>query len=264
MPLEPLADRGFGSRAEAYEQARPGWPSEVVEELVRELGVSLESTVVDLAAGTGKLTRQLVERAGRVIAVEPSAAMRNKLAAIVEAADPLDGTADAMPLPDASADAVFIAEAFHWFATGEAVTEIARVLRPGGGLALLWNVHAWHGDEPSLAEVGKLVAARRASGETREDRLHSGRWRQAFEGSAGELFEPFHEIEVEHRQVVDLEGLLLHMSTWSFISALDDGERESLLAEARAVLERELPDPDRIVIPYRTVAHWTRRRAGWR
>ncbi len=260
MPLEPLAERGFGARADEYERARPDWPPELVDEVVRELGVTPESTVVDLAAGTGKLTRRLVSYARRVIAVEPSAAMREQLGAIVPAAEALDGTAEAMQLPDESADAVFVAEAFHWFATEAAVSEIARVLRPGGGLAILWNKPAWQNEVPALGEIGKLVAARRAAGETQQERLHSGRWREAFEGRTGELFESFRELEVEREQVTDIDGLLLLMSTWSFIAALDEGAREPLLGEARGVLARELPDPGRVAIPYRTEAHWTRRR----
>jgi SAM-dependent methyltransferase len=259
MALEPLAERGFAARAREYESARPGWPGEVVDALIGELGVTAESsTVVDLAAGTGKLTRELMGRAARVIAVEPSAAMRVELAAIVPGAEVLEGVADAIPLPDASADAVFVAEAFHWFATKEAVAEIARVLRPGGGLALLWNVHVWQGDEPGVSATAELITARRAPGVTREERYQSGAWREAF--GEGELFEPFRELQVRHEQVVDIEGLLLHMSTWSFVAALGDRERESLLADVRVVLERELPDPDRVVIPYRTDAHWARRR----
>ncbi|MBV9214260.1 MAG: class I SAM-dependent methyltransferase [Actinobacteria bacterium] len=257
MPLEPLAERGFGTRAEEYELARPGWPGEVVDALARELDVGRESTVVDLAAGTGKLTRELVPRAGRVVAVEPSEAMRRQLAALVPGAQALDGTAEAIPLADASADAVFVAEAFHWFATQPAVAEIARVLRPGGGLALLWNVHQWGGDDPGIRPVGELIGSRRAGGATREERYQSGAWREPFDRCG--LFEPLREVEVRHEQVTDLDGLLLHISTWSFVAALDEPEREALLADARTILERELPDPGRVVIPYRTDAHWTRR-----
>ena len=124
-----------------------------------------------------------------MIAVEPSEAMRGQLRAIVPDAEVLDGVADAIPLPDAGADALFVAEAFHWFATKEAVAELARVLRPGGGLALLWNVHVWQGDEPGVSAVADLITARRAPGVTREERYQSGAWREAFGG--GELFEPF-------------------------------------------------------------------------
>src|SRR5918912_750908 len=141
MPVDPHAERGFGSGAEEYERHRPGWPPEAIERALAELGIAPGATVVDLAAGTGKLTRELVPRVARVVAVEPSADMLGRLEVVVPEAEAVAGTADAIPLADASADGVLVAEAFHWFATPAAVAEIARVLRPGGGLALLWNLY---------------------------------------------------------------------------------------------------------------------------
>jgi ubiquinone/menaquinone biosynthesis C-methylase UbiE len=133
MPLDPLAERAFSTRADHYERARPGWPSAAVELAAAGLGLRSESTVVDLAAGTGKLTRELVGHFARVVAVEPLAEMRRELEATVAGVDALEGTATDIPLGDASADAVFVADAFHWFATADALAEIARVVRPGGG-----------------------------------------------------------------------------------------------------------------------------------
>src|SRR5919202_1077240 len=132
MPMDPLAERAFGTRADDYERHRAGWPAEAVERALAGAGAAAESTVVDLAAGTGKLTRELVPRVARVIAVEPSGEMRRELAARVPEAEVLDGAADRMPLGDASADAVLVGEAFHWFARAEAVVEIGRVVPPGG------------------------------------------------------------------------------------------------------------------------------------
>src|SRR5918911_1364035 len=117
MPVDPHAATAFGRDAEAYERHRPGWPPEAVERALRELGAGPEATLVDLAAGTGKLTRELVGRAAHVIAVEPSADMLARLRERVPEAEAVAGTADAMPLPDGGADAVLVAEAFHWFAT---------------------------------------------------------------------------------------------------------------------------------------------------
>src|SRR3954447_3020591 len=125
--------------ADAYEQGRPRYPGETLERLAAELGLDDGCTVIDLAAGTGKLTRDLSPRFGRVVAIEPLDEMRARLEESVPDAEALAGSAEEMPVPDAVADAVFVAQAFHWFATHPALAEIARVLRPGGGLALLFN-----------------------------------------------------------------------------------------------------------------------------
>src|SRR2546421_962462 len=124
MGVDPHAERGFGSGADDYDRHRPGWPPEAVERALTELGLGEDSTVVDLAAGTGKLTRELLPRTGHVVAIEPSADMRRRLSEVVPDAEPVDGAADAMPLGDGSANAVFVGEAFHWFATPEAGAEI--------------------------------------------------------------------------------------------------------------------------------------------
>src|SRR5436305_9983779 len=222
MAIDPRAKKAFGSQAEEYERHRPGWPAEAVRRALGRLGLDAESEVIDLAAGTGKLTRELVPLVRRVIAVEPLADMRRALATAVPVAETLDGTAESIPLPDESVDGVFAAEAFHWFATGEAVAEIARVVRPGGGLALLWNSHDWV-HEPWLAEMGELLNERRAPGVTPVNRKQTGRWKEAFDGSP---FESLSQFEVRQEQRTDLGGLLAHISTWSFVGALEPVARE--------------------------------------
>jgi ubiquinone/menaquinone biosynthesis C-methylase UbiE len=130
------AATGFARSVEAYERGRPDYPPEAIAYLQRELELRAGRTVVDLAAGSGKLTRQLVALRCEVIAVEPVDEMRAAIGAGIRT---LEGTAEAIPLPDASADAVTVAQAFHWFDGPKALAEIARVLRPGGALALVWN-----------------------------------------------------------------------------------------------------------------------------
>jgi SAM-dependent methyltransferase len=115
VSVDPRAATGFGSRVEAYERGRPQYPPEAIELLAGEFGLTHDSTVLDLAAGTGKLTRQLIAVSGRVIAVEPSAAMRAQFSAQVPDVEVLDGTAEHIPLSDASVNAVFVGQAFHWF-----------------------------------------------------------------------------------------------------------------------------------------------------
>ena len=139
MPVHEVA-LGFDSTAAAYERGRPDYPPAAVEALVEALAIGPASTVVDLGAGTGKLTRLLVPTGARVVAVEPLAGMRAELATAVRGVEVLDGTAEAMPLGDGRADAVVAAQAFHWFADHQSLSEIHRVLRPGGGLGLVWNV----------------------------------------------------------------------------------------------------------------------------
>jgi SAM-dependent methyltransferase len=136
--IDPAAE-AFGPVAGDYERARPSYPHGAIELLRRHLGVGPGCRVVDLAAGTGKLTRQLAGTGADVVAVEPVAGMREQLAAAVPDVEVLDGTAEAIPLPDASVDALTVAQAFHWFRLDEALAEIARVLRRGGGLAILFN-----------------------------------------------------------------------------------------------------------------------------
>ena len=127
--------RSFDRAAVEYERARPGYPAALLD----LLPLGPEAEVLDLGAGTGKLTRVLVARYRRVVAVEPLDGMRAILEQVVPGAESLAGSAEAIPVADASVDAVFAAQAFHWFANDEAVAEIARVLRPGGLLALVWN-----------------------------------------------------------------------------------------------------------------------------
>ena len=136
--VAPQAAR-FGDVADRYERARPLYPDSALSELAARCGVGPGTAVLDLGAGTGKLTRQLVAVGADVIAVEPAAGMRRRLAAEVPGVPVLDGTAEDIPLPDASVEVVTAGQAFHWFDTQPALDEIARVLRPAGWLALLWN-----------------------------------------------------------------------------------------------------------------------------
>jgi ubiquinone/menaquinone biosynthesis C-methylase UbiE len=133
------AARGFDVNAGAYEVARPSYPAEAVAHIVGRGGIGPGTRVLDLAAGTGKLTRLLVPTGAEVVAVEPVAAMRDRLAALLPGVEVHDGTAEALPLTVGSVDAVSVAQAFHWFDAPVALAEMHRVLRPGGHLFLVWN-----------------------------------------------------------------------------------------------------------------------------
>jgi SAM-dependent methyltransferase len=136
--IDPAAE-AFGSAAADYERARPSYPPGAIDVLRRDIGVGPGVRVLDLAAGTGKLTRLLVGTGADVIAVEPVEGMRHQLSEVLPEIDVFDGTAETIPLDDASVDVVTVAQAFHWFQYDEALAEIKRVLKPGGWLVILFN-----------------------------------------------------------------------------------------------------------------------------
>jgi len=141
----------FDAGAEAYEAARPEYADEAVAWIAERLPFG---RVLDLAAGTGKLTRQLVRTGAEVVAVEPGPEMRAVLARVVPNVEVLAGSAEAIPLPDRSVDAVTVGQAFHWFHRSEALAEMHRVLKPGGGFALLWNL--FNDVDPLLKAIGEF------------------------------------------------------------------------------------------------------------
>jgi ubiquinone/menaquinone biosynthesis C-methylase UbiE len=161
----------FETVAEQYERARPLYADAAVDWLAERLGLGPGSRVLDLAAGTGKLTRQLLERGFDVVAVEPGDEMRGVLERVVPGVEALRGVAEAIPLRDASVDAVTVGQAFHWFDAPAALAEIRRVLRPGGGFALLWN--RWDEDDPLLGTVDELLAR------VRPQAAQEASWREA-------------------------------------------------------------------------------------
>jgi SAM-dependent methyltransferase len=205
--------------------------------------VPSSATVLELGAGTGKLTRLLVSRFDRVIAVEPAEAMRRLLVEYVPQAEVLAGAAERVPLAAASVDAVFVAEAFHKFDDERALTEIARVLRPGGALVLLWNVPAGP-TEPSIEAAEDFLHER---GPDRRDvgydpldlnstRFESGEWRRAF-GHAP--FEELRELRLPNVQSIDRDGLVAFFASMGWVGDLPDADRLPLLADLRALLDAD-------------------------
>jgi SAM-dependent methyltransferase len=231
VAVHPRAAVGFGRAADAYERARPDYPPAALDWLQGRLALGPGRTVVDLAAGTGKLTRLLLPTGARVVAVEPVAEMRAALAGAVPGAEIVDGTAEAMPLPDGSADAVTIAQAFHWFSTAEALAEIHRVLRPDGGLALVWNGRDL--DDPLQIAVDRIIARHRGDVPTHQ----SGRWKSAFETT--EIFGPLEEHLVPHRQELDRAGLVDRVMSTSVMAALPDAERVAAVADIEELGARQ-------------------------
>lgn len=152
----PTQALSFGSVADAYDRARPAYADEAVRWLAG--GDSLR--VLELGAGTGKLTRSLVDHGHHVIATDPIPEMVRHLSANVPEARVVQATAEEIPLPSRSVDVVIAAQAFHWFDHGRAVPEMARVLRPGGALALVWNLR--DSAIPWVRRLGTLIGVQEA------------------------------------------------------------------------------------------------------
>lgn len=253
MNVDPRAATGFGQTAELYERGRPSYPPNAIAQLMVAFGVTRGGVVLDLAAGTGKLTRVLVAHVSTVIAVEPVVEMRCELAVQLPAVTVLDGTAEAIPIREGSVDAVFVGEAFHWFRTTQAASEIARVLRPRGGLALLWNVPTWtEEDTPWLAAFRETVDHRnRAAGAYPAG---SGDWHAPLAETG--LFDDMQHREATHTQRLTVDDFVAQVASWSWIARLTAQERAKVLDDVRALLHGH----SEIVIPYRADIYWTRRR----
>jgi SAM-dependent methyltransferase len=252
MTVDPRAASGFGAAADAYQRGRPSYPVQAITVVVDAFALCRTSTVLDLAAGTGQLARLMRPRVGTVIAVEPAAAMRGKLAADMPDVVALDGTAEAIPLGDQAVDAVVVGEAFHWFRIAAAAREIARVLTEQGGLALLWNVPTWTvEDTPWLDAFRQIVAGHRraAGGYPAGDNT----WREQLDQTS--LFAPIIHVQARHIQHLSCDDFVAQVASWSWIANLPDAERLTVLASVRELM-REHPE---ISIPYRTDLYWTRR-----
>ena len=212
----------FGNLAETYDRVRPPYSEALLDRAQEVLELDEESRVLDLGAGTGRVTRQLARRFEDIVAVEPDERMR------ALNGEALAGSAEAIPLEDASVDAVFVGEAFHWFDPDAAIPEIERVLRPRGGLAILWT-HWWE-TEPPLPE--EALAPLREPWDRSQPRRRPP-WHGAFAGT------PFLPLQVEpdtDEITVDPDQLLTLYSTTSSFASLPVDEREALFDRARPLL----------------------------
>ena len=208
----------FDPFAADYDLGRPGWPPELLD------GIGGDE-VLDLAAGTGKLTSLLVETYPRVIAVEPLASMR---AFITPEAEVLDGTAEAIPLADASVDAVFVAEAFHWFDSAAAVAELARVLRVGGAVVVCFN--EYNAYDPPIGDAARAALEERWSRlpPPGGPKVQSGEWKLGFEGQP---FTRLAERAIDYEHITNREGVAAYYVSVSSMGSLTEAERLALRAE---------------------------------
>jgi SAM-dependent methyltransferase len=236
---------------ESYERGRPDYPREAIDLLVARMAVVPDATVLDLAAGNGRLTRPLIERFAHVVAVEPHAQMRAALEAHAPAADVRAGTAEEIPLAAESVDAVFVGSAFHWFDAARALPEIARVLRPRGALGMVAG--RWARDSPDWARQVDRVLARHGSNP-------AAGWAEPF--GASDLFEPLDHALVVRVDEGDRAGILARVASISFIAALPDRERREALEEVGRILDAHRLGIGGEPIPttHRIELSWTRRR----
>jgi ubiquinone/menaquinone biosynthesis C-methylase UbiE len=250
-PKEAPPD-AFGRAAREYELGRPLWPEELLDRVVDGVSLDAGATVLDLGAGTGKLTRALVARFARVLAVEPDDAMREVLEEVVPRAESMAGSAESIPLGDDDVDAVFSAEAFHWFGP-EAVEEIVRVLRPRGALVILWNIGLEYDDMGDEAEAVINEMFERG-GEPGIGRVLSGNWRRPIEAAP---FEELRETDVEREIVTSRDEWIANMLSVSSIAHQPDEDRLAFAERLREVV----PAHRQVRRRFRTVAYWTRLRA---
>ncbi|HUC57815.1 MAG TPA: class I SAM-dependent methyltransferase [Streptosporangiaceae bacterium] len=262
--VHEIAARGFGAEADAYDRARPSYPPDAIEWLVKGLGIGPGRQVVDLAAGTGKLTSLLAGAGADLIAIEPVASMRDRLRELLPQVPVLAGVAEALPLADRSVDAVIVAQAFHWFEAKRTMAELARVIRPGGRLGLLWNARdrslewvdqVWsvmdrvERHAPWRAEDGGGSESTHATTERYLAGPHDGNWSPWVEATF------FHVHYSTHDQVVD------RMRSVSHIAALPPDDQCQVLDEVRMILDGH-PETRRqpaVGIPYRVDAMYAER-----
>jgi ubiquinone/menaquinone biosynthesis C-methylase UbiE len=233
----------FDNTASAYEYGRPEYPAEALRWWIDLGAFPLGGMVLDLAAGTGKLTRSLIDQGCDVVAVEPLANMRAEFARVLPTVRMLDGTAEAIPLADHSIDSVFVAQAFHWFDAPAALSEIARVLKPGGGLGLVWN------DDDLTVPWVAMYSDRKHRSQADDMRIQE----VATPAAEHPQFVNFVDFDCSWTQATSRARLLANVISRSYVSVLPPHERQPILDPIEALLG-EQPEP--VLFPHTTYATW--------
>ncbi|MGA8604508.1 MAG: class I SAM-dependent methyltransferase [Thermoplasmata archaeon] len=251
--------RGFERAAEVYERARPEYPATAVRHLGRVLRLGPSRTIVDLGSGTGKFTRALAALRAARVAVEPTGGMRAVFKRMVPDVPVLDGTAEAMPLPDGFADAVVSAQAFHWFRVRPALREVRRVLRPGGGVGLVWNTR-----DDSVRWSRQLTEIVETAGRSRRpwrERTAGSYWRTVLRPAFSRKGSGFTSLRYRAFRQVQCGTPAMFVDRALSVSKIAVLPLRERRAVATAVRELLAADPEtrgrsRIRLPYRTDVYW--------
>lgn len=261
-----FAHEAFETEASSYERGRPSYPADAVSWLLSHFDAGARSTIVDLAAGTGKLTRLLATTGAHTVAVEPVDGMLAQLVCAVPTAVAVAGAAEALPLADGCANAVTVAQAFHWFRTDAVFPELHRVLVPGGGVGLIWNDAdtsvPWVADLSALSprrsgtllRRGRKAFSSRSVARRRSGSSWPSRCREAF--ASTELFGPVEHRQFRHSEPMEAGAIVDWVRSFSRFSRWSREEQADVMRQTRQLTER-LPSP--VSFPYRTDVFWSTR-----
>ena len=247
MAIHASAAQGYQVASDLYVQGRPDYPPEALAWLQDDLALKAGKKVLEVGAGTGKFIPTLRQSGAQMLALEPVAAMRAKLVAANPDVQALDGTAEAIPLPDACVDAIVCAQAFHWFASTQALAEFCRVLAPGGRLGLIWNVR-----DESVDWVAALTAITDKF-ENHTPRFRTGVWQQVFPFAGLEALPARHATNTHVGSPEDV--ILGRTFSTSFIAALPDAQKREVEADVCALIAQTpaLAGQAQIAFPYKTL-----------
>lgn len=246
------AEVGFAKNTDRYESGRPTYPEESINFIYSLINAGPHKRILDLGAGTGKFTKHLIETDAQLVAVEPVADMRKKFTEKVPNIQILEGSAESIPLPSKTIDAVIVAQAFHWFDGQAALEEIHRVLNERGFLILIWNKmdenYLW------IRKLSEIISEMHTS----EPTYKSGAWQQAFKES--KLFSPLSHRNFLNLQEANKQIILDRVGSISYISKLQKSEYLKVMKAAESLIDSDFPKNNKGIIemPYNTDVFWTK------